>query len=188
MTADSQRLADLLRQISCHDHAAFRQLYDLTSRCLYGVIVRLVRKAELADEILQETYINVWQQAGTYVAGISAPMTWLISIARNKSLDRLRKGKLELESCPAPSCEARDADDEGPAEAVSELQLYLEAIERGALQRCLSLLDPSHRQSIMLAYYHGLSHGELAAHMRVPLGTAKAWVRRGLRDLRACCR
>ena len=184
-TPQNQRLSDLLQRVALRDHAAFEQFYNLTNAHLYGVVTRLVRKREMADEIMQEAYINVWQHAGSYSATLSTPMTWLMSIARNKSLDCLRRSKLESESVvlvddvrlPHPEEVAQDADPQ---------ELLVAAMEKCELDRCLALLDPSQRQSLSLAYYNGMSHSELAAHLQVPLGTAKAWVRRGLERLRKC--
>ena len=105
-TPENQRLVDLLKRVALQDHTSFKQLYDLTSGHLYGVAMRFVRKRELADEILQDAFINVWQQAGGYSATLSTPMTWLISIVRNKSLDRLRKGKIESDSTDALDVDA----------------------------------------------------------------------------------
>lgn len=185
-TPENQRLVELLQRVSLQDHAAFKQLYSLTSAHLYGVAVRFVRKRELADEIMQEAYISVWQQAGSYAATLSTPMTWLISIVRNKSLDRLRKKKIEFDNPEPHHSEASDQLHEEAVEHADPQELYAAATERMELNRCLSLLEPSQRQSLALVYYNGMSHSELAEHMRVPLGTAKAWVRRGLDRLKKC--
>ncbi len=185
-TPENQRLVDLLKRVALQDHASFKQLYDLTSAHLYGVAMRFVRKRELADEILQDAFINVWQQADGYSATLSTPMTWLISIVRNKSLDRLRKGKLESGNDYAPSA---DGTEDGHEEALDHADphvLFTAATEKSELNRCLALLEPPQRQSLALAYYNGMSHSEVAAHLQVPLGTAKAWLRRGLARLKNC--
>jgi RNA polymerase sigma-70 factor (ECF subfamily) len=184
-TPENQRLVDLLQRVVLQDHVAFKQLYDLTSGHLYGVAFRFMRRRELANEVVQDAYINVWQQAGSYAATLSTPMTWLISIVRNKSLDRLRRGKLEFESAIALEDSPHDAHEEA-AEHADSHDLFAAATERLELNRCMSLLEPSQRQSLALAYYNGMSHAELAEHLQVPLGTAKAWVRRGLDRLRKC--
>lgn len=184
-TPQNQRLVDLLARVALRDQQAFKELYDLTSAHLYGVALRYLRTASTAEEILQEAYINVWQQAGTYAATLSAPMTWLISVVRNKALDHLRKFKRETEST-----DSVDATAEGQVEAIAEHadphELFSAATEAIVLRRCVALLDAPQRQSLALAFYDGLSHSELAEHLRVPLGTAKAWVRRGLERLRKC--
>lgn len=184
-TPENQRLVDLLQRVALQDHVAFKQLYDLTNGHLYSIAFRFMRRRELANEVIQDAYINVWQQAGSYAATLSTPMTWLISIVRNKSLDRLRKGKLESESAIALEDMPHDVLEHTAGHTDSH-DHFAAATERLELNRCLSLLEPSQRQSLTLAYYNGMSHSELAAHLQVPLGTAKAWVRRGLERLRTC--
>lgn len=184
-TPENQRLVNLLARVALRDQQAFKELYDLTSSHLYGVALRYLRTAPTAEEILQEAYINVWQQAGTYAATLSAPMTWLISVVRNKALDHLRKFKRETENT-----DSVDAGAEGQVEAIADHadphELFSAATEAIVLKRCVAQLDAPQRQSLALAFYDGLSHSELAEHLRVPLGTAKAWVRRGLERLRKC--
>ncbi|AWL04340.1 sigma-70 family RNA polymerase sigma factor [Massilia oculi] len=188
-TPENQRLVNLLARVALRDQQAFKELYDLTSAHLYGVALRYLRTASTAEDILQEAYINVWQQAGTYAATLSAPMTWLISVVRNKSLDHLRKFKREMEST-VQSIDAVDAGAEGQVDAIADHadphELFSAATEAMVLKRCVAQLDAPQRQSLALAFYDGLSHSELAEHLRVPLGTAKAWVRRGLERLRKC--
>ncbi len=184
-TPENQRLVALLQRVAVRDHASFRQLYDLTAAHLYGIAMRFVRKRELADEVLQDAFINVWQHAGSYAASLSTPMTWLISIVRNKSLDHLRKGKLEGDAVVAWD-DSPHHETELLAEHADPLELLTVALEKRELVRRLSQLDPAHRQSLALAYYEGLSHSEIAGHLQVPLGTAKAWVRRALVRLRLC--
>jgi RNA polymerase sigma-70 factor (ECF subfamily) len=185
-TPENQRLVDLLQRVALQDHASFKQLYDLTSAHLYGVAMRFVRRRELADEILQDAFINVWQQAGGYGATLSTPMTWLISIVRNKSLDRLRKSKLESDNTCSLDDNMSDPDHEEAVDHADPHELFAAATEKIELNRCLSLLEPPQRQSLALAYYNGLSHSELAEQLQVPLGTAKAWIRRGLERLKKC--
>jgi RNA polymerase sigma-70 factor (ECF subfamily) len=187
-TPENQRLVTLLQKIAHHDHDSFKQLYDLTSSHLYGIAIQLLRKRELADEVLQDAYISVWLQAGSYSATLATPMTWLICIVRNKSRDRLRKGKMESETTgPLDQDEASHPRDEliDPADPQD---LFAAAMEKYALKHSMYALIPSQRQALALTYYNGLSHVELAEHLQVPLGTAKAWVRRGLAQLRSAMR
>ena len=184
-TNENQRLVALLQRVAVRDHASFRQLYDLTAAHLYGVAMRFVRRRELADEVLQDAFINVWQHAGSYAASLSTPMTWLISIVRNKSLDHLRKGRLEGDAGVAWD-DSPHHEHEEAVEHADPLELLMVAMEKRELGRCLSQLDPAQRQSLALAYYEGLSHSEIASHLQVPLGTAKAWIRRALGRLRLC--
>ena len=180
---EHQRLVTLLQRVALRDHASFKQLYVLTSAHLYGFAMRFVRRRELADEVLQDAFINVWQHADSYAASLSTPMTWMISIVRNKSLDHLRKSRLEAEMVVATDDSAHH-ETETAAEQADPLELLTAAMEKQHLRCCLSTLSPVQRQSLALAYYQGLSHSEIAGHLQVPLGTAKAWLRRALERLR----
>jgi RNA polymerase sigma-70 factor (ECF subfamily) len=174
-------LAALLGQCALGSHAAFAELYRATAPKLFGVAVRILRREDWAEDVLQECYVSVWNHAADYAAAKSAPLTWMASIVRNRSLDWLRRPRLESggeEYAIVAESWAEDAP--GPMEQM------LAAADAGALARCLRQLDSRQRQSIALAFFHGLSHAELAAHLREPLGTVKTWVRRGLERLRNC--
>lgn len=179
----------LLDRVALNDHAAFDELYARTSKHLYGVAIRLVRKREAAQEILQDAFISVWQQAGSYAAPRSSPMTWLMFIVRNKALDHLRKARRAPWHEPGP---AETGEPAGMAEPPAEVEhigpetLLAAANQKMLINLCMARLDARQRQSLALTYYSGLSHAELAQHLQVPLGTAKAWVRRGLCALGKC--
>lgn len=192
MVGDAQgsaRLEHLIARTVLRDQAAFRQLYDLTVRCLLAVIVRLLRDQAWAEDVLQDAYVAIWNSASGYSAAKSQPMTWLIAIARNKALDALRSTTGERANIVRPTV----MDDEGdPAlpdvadERAGPLDRLVQGIEEARLRGCLQGLEPSQRQAIALAFYDGLTHSELAEHLRQPLGTVKAWVRRGLERLKRC--
>ena len=173
-------LAALLGACARRDGAAFRRLYQQTSAKLFGVALRILRRHDWAEEVLQDCYLRIWERAGDYRAGLAAPMTWMTSIVRHRCLDQLRRPRLELADEDGALLEAAESGAPGP----------LDALERsagaGALARCLEALEPKQRQAIALAFQHGLSHSELAAHLREPLGTVKTWVRRGLLQLKRC--
>lgn len=173
-------LAGLLAACARRDRDAFERLYRETAAKLFGVALRILRREDWAEEVLQECYIRVWNHAHEYRAGLAAPMTWMTSIVRNACLDRLRRPRLEVADEDGALAAAAESPGPGPLAALEQ-----DAAAR-ALKRCLEALEPKHRQAIALAYYDGLSHSELAAHLREPLGTVKTWVRRGLLRLRAC--
>ena len=184
---DSQRLQADLARVALGDRAAFQRVYQATSAHLFGVAMRMLNRRDLAEDVLQESFVNVWHHAGGYQAAAGQPMTWLISIVRNKCLDLLRA----IGRRPTESLDARDDDDDAPArdiadERPSPLQMLGQASEALHIRACMDALDASHRQCLALAYYHGMSHAEVAAHLRAPLGSVKAWVRRGLDKLKAC--
>lgn len=183
----NERLTRLLARTAAHDHAAFKELYDLTSAHLFGVALRILNRRERAEEVLQEAYVNVWNQAGSYAAGLSAPMTWLTSVVRNKALDWLRHVKRADESTVMLIDDAgEDYLDQMADPRADPQELLSQATDGLRLRHCLGTLDAPQRQSLALAYYDGLSHSELAAHLNAPLGTVKAWVRRGLDKLKQC--
>ena len=166
------------------DALAFRELYEASSPRLYGLALRILRRRELAEEALQESFVSIWRHAGDYQAGISAPMTWMTTIVRNKSFDLLRRLQSEVET------EGEDFDERilatlsdpaaNPAEA---LELSSEA---KALAICMSALEQKHQHVIGLAFFHDLSHSDVAQKLALPVGTVKTWIRRSLARLQAC--
>jgi len=180
----SALLAQLLARVALADQRAFAELYRQTSAHLYGVALRILREAAQAEEILQEAYVSVWHHAGTYVAAKSQPLTWLTSIVRNRCLDQLRRR--ELDTFPLTS----GADDEPafdpPADSPTPAELLVSGADAQSVRDCVETLEPGSRQAIALAFFQGLSHAELAQHLREPLGTVKSWVRRGLERLKRC--
>jgi RNA polymerase sigma factor (sigma-70 family) len=185
-----RELGALLARVALGNHAAFQQLYDATVRCLLGIVVRLLRDPAWAEEVVQEVYVAVWKSAPSYSAAKAQPMTWLMTIARNKAMDALRSTSSEREHLVRPR--VADDDEDGlsepdtPDERGSVLDRLVEAIDAERLRHCLQQLEPAQRQAIALAFYDGLTHSELAEHLRQPLGTVKGWVRRGLERLKPC--
>lgn len=180
---------DLLQQLlgACgrHDEAAFARLYELSSAKLFGVAMRILKREDWAEEVLQDCYVNIWNHALGYSPALSAPMTWMTSIVRNRSLDWLRRPRLEVSAERGGDEEgslidAVASDDPGPLETLSR------SSDARALAECLGRLEMKQRQVIMLAFFEGLTHSELAAQLKQPLGTVKTWVRRGLLQLKGC--
>jgi RNA polymerase sigma-70 factor (ECF subfamily) len=175
------RLAELLAQAALKNQRAFADLYALTAAKLFGVALRILRRQDWAEEVLQECYVSIWNHAGDYAVQKSAPLTWMTSIVRNRSLDWLRRPRQEASGEEYEiAVEAWQDDAPGPVERL------VASSEAAALARCMQQLEAKQRQSIMLAFFHGLSHSELAEHMKQPLGTVKTWVRRGLERLKLC--
>ena len=178
--ADRQeRLAGLVARTALGDREAFEALYRATSAQLFAVSLRIVRERGIAEEALQDAFVSIWSHAGDYARSKSAPLTWMTAIVRNRSLDIVRRtreesdidGELSALLVDEAAAPAREAEERAQAHTIGE---------------CLKELDAEQRQSIALAFFHGLSHSELAAHMRKPLGTVKTHVRRGLARLRDC--
>ena len=178
------RLAELLARTALADQAAFGELYRATSAQLYGTALRILRNASMAEEVVQESYVAVWHHAASYAPAKSQPLTWLTAIVRNRCLDGLRRRELDTVSM-ASSDDDRDdfeiADDSPPV-----MQLLIDGADALSVRECVEALEGGSRQAIALAFFQGLTHAELAAHLREPLGTVKSWVRRGLERLRQC--
>lgn len=176
--ADTDQLRQLLAQCSLGDRRAFETLYHSVGPRLHGVALRFMGRADLAEEVLQESFVRIWHNASRYEAHLSAPLTWMINITRNQAIDQLRKQRER----PLSEVEQDALLDESPS-AHEQLN---SAREAHALKRCLETLDGMQRQSITVAYFQGLSCSELAEHLATPLGTVKSWIRRGLERLRRC--
>ena len=173
-------LVALLGACARGDRTAFENLYRQTSAKLFGVALRIVRQEDLAEEVLQDCYIRIWNRAGDYREALAAPMTWMASIVRNRSLDFLRRPNPEVIDVDGELIEGAASDAPGPLAALEHSR------DGSALARCLAELEAKQRQAILMAFHGGLSHSELAEHLRQPLGTVKTWVRRGLARLKTC--
>jgi RNA polymerase sigma-70 factor (ECF subfamily) len=176
-------LAQLLARVAMRDRVAFERVYRATCAHLLGVAFRILNNRDRAEEVLQEAFMNVWHSAGGYKPGVAAPMTWLINIVRNKAIDAVRSGKSERASTVALDDEGMDVPDD---DALQPQRLLDDSLTRVQIDRCMAELNAAQRQALALAYYRGMVHTEIAEALNAPLGTAKAWVRRGLDKLKAC--
>jgi len=184
-------LATLLSRVAMGDRAAFQRLYNSTASTLLAQVMRIERNQASAEDILQEVYVKVWRSAAGFDIRLSKPQTWLGSIARHCAIDHIRRRQAQPQtlSSTVPGDEGEDDrdllqdfvnDQPGPAEQMEQ------SSEAQALRHCLGVLSAQQSQAVALAYYQGLSYGEVADHLRQPLGTVKSWVRRGLLALRSC--
>lgn len=156
------------------DKAALRVLYDLEAARMVGVAMRIVRRKDLAEEATHEAFLRIWRGARGFDPSRGTARAWLFTIVRNQALTILRtENRFSADELP-------ERDDTDLHAAVSRLP------ESSALRRCLQQLDAGRRDAIVMAYVHGLSHSELAGRLRVPLGTVKSWIRRGLLSLQEC--
>jgi len=176
-------LAALMSRIALRDRAAFEQVYRATSAHLLSVAFRILNNRDRAEEVLQDAFINVWQNASGFNANLASPMTWLINIVRNKAIDSLRSRKTERAT-------TGELDEEALAIAADPAQqpqrLLEDNLTEAMIGRCMGELGATQRQALALAYYRGMVHSEVAQALGAPLGTAKAWVRRGLDKLKTC--
>ena len=176
-------LIALLSRVALGDQRSFEEVYRQTGAHLYAVALRIVRDRAVAEEIVQEAFVNVWHHAGSYDAAKSQPLTWLTSIVRNRALDHARRREVDTTTLARDDDEA-DAD--FPADGPTPIEMLAAAADARHVRDCIETLDAATRQAIALAFFQGMSHGELAEHLREPLGTVKSWIRRGLAKLRHC--
>lgn len=186
----AQELAALLSRTALGDRAAFKRLYDKTAAHLLAVVLRITRQREVAEDLLQEIYVKVWQQAGSFDAQLSQPMTWLISVARNRAIDSLRRRQTQPQTVSSNVMGNDDDEHDLLGDFVSSEpgphELLEQAADARALRGCVGHLSAEQQQSVALAFYQGLSYSEVAEHLNEPLGTVKSWVRRGLLALKTC--
>ena len=180
--ADAELLARLLTATAAGDQRAFQQLYQNSSSHLFGLLLRMLKRRDWAEDALQDCFVKIWQKAETYDAQKGAPLTWLMTVARYRALDLLRVKRPEVEM--PEEGEEPPFSMEDHAQSPEEGAVESEGI--GRLEGCMKGLQQEQRQSVMLAYYEGYTHQELAERLNAPLGTVKSWVRRGLSKLREC--
>jgi RNA polymerase sigma-70 factor (ECF subfamily) len=165
----------LIERIVARDQTAVGDLYDRHSRLLFGLILRILRDRSEAEEVLQEVFVLVWTRAETYNVALGSPAAWLVRIARNRAIDRLRANSIRLhavESAPMPPA----ADNPETRAALGEQQR--------TVARALDALPRDQRELIEQAYFLGLTQSELAEKFALPLGTVKTRIRTGMMALR----
>ena len=171
----ADNLDRLLRASARGDTSAFRSLYEITSARLYSVALRIVRRPDVAEEVIQDAYVTIWSKAMTQSRGSASVFGWMATIVRHRAIDILRASREE----------PRDRMDEYLADMGARNDGFDRAMS-SAIKRCLDALDELPRRAIVLAYYQGCTHQELSQLLSTPLGTIKSQIRRGLLRLRQC--
>jgi RNA polymerase sigma-70 factor, ECF subfamily len=173
-------LRQLLAQVAQADRAAFARLYDLVSGRLFGIIGRILPRAELAEDALQETFTRIWQRAKSYDETIASPMAWMATIARNQAIDLRRRSAEKLSA-------ASGELDESLADSTPDPQMLAEqAGELRRLRDCMQGLPAERQQLVLLAYREGFSREELSERFKRPVTTIKTLLRRSLIALKEC--
>jgi RNA polymerase sigma-70 factor (ECF subfamily) len=178
--AGGEKIEALIARVALGDRAAFTALYAATSAKLYGLALRILRDEAEAQDALQEAYVKVWHNAGRYAVNGLSPMTWLITVARNAAIDRLRR-RPRAEALLEEEASEMAADGSPGPEAAA-----VAASERRRIAECLAELEPARAAAVRGAYLEGLSYEALAARHGVPLNTMRTWLRRSLLKLREC--
>lgn len=176
---DREEIERLIARVALKDRAAFEALYDRVSAKLFGVCLRVLNKRAAAEDAMQDTFVKIWNNADRYQANGLSPMTWLITIARNTAIDRLRARKKGHQDIDTPGMEL-------VSPSPSPEQFAIAASEASKLTGCLETLDADRSAAIRGAYLDGQSYADLAEKFKVPLNTMRTWLRRGLISLREC--
>lgn len=176
--SDRAELAGLMQRVASGDRRAFASVYDRTSAKLYGICLRLLGNEAEAQDVLQEAYVTLWRKAAQFDPQKASPITWLCVLVRNKALDRLRRPSFASSGLEA----AADVPDESP----SALEIVAHEQDAARLSHCLDEIGDPARTMIRAAFLDGATYPQLAERERVPLGTMKSWIRRGLQQLRGC--
>jgi RNA polymerase sigma-70 factor (ECF subfamily) len=162
----------LLGAVARGDETAFERLYDATRAKIYGVLLRILGRPALAEEVMKETYLKIWKTADGFDPTIASPTTWMVAIARNRAIDIVRKrGDLSVDDEP----DVPEASSEAP-----------QPLGRREMTSCLGRLDPEKQRIVLLAYYSGWSRDQLAQKLDIPVNTIKTWLRRSLLEIREC--
>lgn len=169
----------LMQRVARGDRAAFEAMYRHTSAKLFGIVLRILKRRELAEEVLQETYVKIWNEARRFDPARASAVTWMVAIARNRALDELRRRQ------PALLDDTRGVNE--PVDPLASPQRRAES--NAALARllaCLDQLKADRRAAVSLAYFDGLSRAELADRLGQPVGTIKTWLHRSVKQLKEC--
>lgn len=181
MKATPDPLLALIEKTALEDRAAFAALYELSAGKLYSVILRILHEPSLAEEVMQEVYIKIWEKAALYNPEAGRVISWMTAIARNQAIDVLRRRESQLRRASL-SDEVINVQ----MQMIEGLTNRTDVSLQITLTQCLNEIDVERRQMVLLAYYNGWSREELAERYKLPTGTVKSWLRRSLQALRDC--
>jgi RNA polymerase sigma-70 factor (ECF subfamily) len=179
---ESDELCELLLRCGRRDSRALEQLYVRVAPRLLGCLVRILHQRDRAEDALQDVFVQVWQRAAQFDPLRGQPLAWMMSMARYRAIDLLRSSRAvrSLDDDEGAATRPGDIDRNDPADE------YVAGHSTQALERCFARLSVDQQRCLLLAYFEGLSHDEVAGTVRSPLGTVKSWIRRGLESLREC--
>jgi len=173
------QLDHLLRAAANGDKSAFRAIFDMTSAKLFGVAVRILKRHDLAEDVMQDAFLKIWDAAPRYRPELGSPISWMVAITRNRAIDVLRKRtEVALDDEQGKGERADDAPD--------PFEMTAQSRDLKALLQCMEKLGAKQKQCLLMAYYYGYTHEEISQRMATPVGTIKSWIRRGLIQLKGC--
>ncbi len=176
---DTDEIGSALRACAAGDKSALRRIYEAESPRMLGVALRILKRRALAEEAVQDAFVLIWRHAARFDPERGAGLTWIYAILRNRSLSILRDEK-RTETNDNPVAEETASEEDDPETVMSKLS------DAKALHACLETLPPQRRGIVLLAFVQGLTHGEIAGRLKVPIGTVKSWIRRSLISLKEC--
>jgi len=175
----TERVAELIHLVARKDRQAFALLYQATAPKLLGTVLRILRDRGWADDVIQDSYLKIWQKAEQFQDGKSSPITWLVSIARNSAIDELRKH-------PAGRTMTSDEMDEMPGRQSSAQEQLEDQRSANQLNYCIDQLEKDRQDMVRLAYLNGWSREDLASQFEQPVNTVKTWLHRALKQIKRC--
>lgn len=179
LVRDRDEIAAALLACAAGDKTALRRIYDAESPRMLGVAQRLLKRRALAEEAVQDAFVLIWRHAARFDPERGAGLTWIYAILRNRSLSILRDEK-RTETSDSPVAIETASEEDDPETVMSKLS------DANALRACLETLPAQRRGLVLLAFVQGLTHGEIAGRLKLPIGTVKSWIRRSLISLREC--
>lgn len=174
-----QDIEILLSATAGGDKNAFRDLYQTVSPQLFGVALRILKRRDWAEDVLQESFTTIWQRAGDFRPELGNGRAWMTVILRNRALDRLRRIRPVAEV-------SNEVLEQIPDESASPFEETLRGSDARRLHACLERLEATQKRAILAAYFDGFTHEELSQRLAAPMGTVKSWIRRGLLRLKGC--
>lgn len=171
---DGESIRQALQEVAAGDRDAFARLYDLTSPRVHGLIVRVIRDRDLAQEVAQEAYLQIWREAPTFRRDRGSALSWLLTIAHRRAVDRVRSESSRSARDVRYEYRSQDRPFDSTADTVQE------RLQGAAVRQGLSRLSAVQREVLELAYLEGLTHREVSERLSIPLGTAKTRIRDGL--------
>lgn len=176
----SAELEHLIGRCALRDRSAFGSLYQATSAGVFGFLVNMLRDRAAAEEVLQDAYMQLWQKSASYNAERGLPLTWIMSLARYRALDYMRRQSTRTRH------ESNFAQEPLQQESATSDSEVAEGVNDQHLNVCLDRLQDKARESVVKAYCEGYTHEELSASMGTPIGTVKSWIRRSIKRLKEC--